>query len=123
MFVEIPKEIQADIVNYQALQNQLVIIQNQLARMDAEIKSIDEALAALESTEDEFAYKAAGPVLVKERVSVLQKELEERKESLTIKKKSLEKKAQQIQNTLLQLKKKIEATLASQGASNAPTGA
>jgi len=122
--VEIPKEIQADIVNYQALQNQLAVIQNQLARIDAELRSIDDALAALEETEDDFAYKAAGPVLVKVRVSVLKEELQERKEELSVKKTSFEKKAKQIETALLQLKKKIEAALAkTQGAGNAPTGA
>jgi len=73
--------------------------------------SINDALAALEQTEDEFAYKAAGPVLVKVRVSVLTEELQERRESLSVKKASLEKKAKQIETTLLQLKKKIEAAL------------
>ncbi|MDN5358797.1 MAG: prefoldin beta subunit [Candidatus Diapherotrites archaeon] len=123
--MEIPQDVQKDIVNFQALQNQLNIIQTQLAQIEAELRSISEAVAALESTEDDFAYKAVGPILVRERKSVLLAELSDRKETLEVKKQSLSKKAKQIEAKLVELKNKIETELSKlqQVGGNAPTGA
>jgi len=122
--MEIPQDVQRDIVNFQALQNQLNIIQTQIAQIEAELRAISDAISALESSEDDFAYKAVGPILVRERKSVLLAELQERKEALEVKKQSLEKKAKQIETKLVELKKKIEAALAKlqQVGGNAPTG-
>ena len=122
--MELPQDVQKDIVNFQALQNQLNIIQTQLAQIDAELRSISEAISALEDSEDDFAYKAVGPILVRERKSVLLAELKDRKETLEVKKQSLAKKSKQIETKLLELKKKIEAALANlqQVGGNAPTG-
>ncbi len=111
--MELPQDVQRDIVNFQALQNQFNVIQSQLAQIEAELRSISDAVSALENSEDEFAYKAVGPILVRERKSVLLAELNDRKETLEIKKQSLSKKAKQIEGKLLELKKKIEGALAS----------
>ncbi len=122
--MELPQDVQKDIVNFQALQNQFNIIQTQLAQIDAELRSIFEAISALEGSEDDFAYKAVGPILVRERKSVLLAELKDRKETLEVKKQSLAKKSKQLETKLLELKKKIEAALANlqQVGGNAPTG-
>jgi len=122
--MELPQDVQKDIVNFQALQNQLNIIQTQLAQIDAELRSISEAISALGGSEDDFAYKAVGPILVRERKSVLLAELKDRKETLEVKKQSLAKKSKQLETKLLELKKKIEAALANlqQVGGNAPTG-
>lgn len=122
--MELPQDVQRDIVNFQALQNQLNLLQAQLAQIDAELRSISEAISALESSEDDFAYKAVGPIMVRERKSVLLAELNERKEALEVKKTSFEKKAKQIEVKLVELKKKIEASLAKlqQVGGNASTG-
>ena len=122
--MEIPQDVQRDIVNFQALQNQLNVLQAQLAQMDAELRTISEALSALESSEDDFAYRAVGPVIVRERKSVLVAELKERKEAVEVRKKALEKKVKQVEAKLIELKRKIEAALSKiqQVGDNAPTG-
>ncbi|HIP74232.1 MAG TPA: prefoldin subunit beta [Euryarchaeota archaeon] len=122
--MEIPQDVQRDIVNFQALQNQLNVLQAQLAQIDAELRSVSEALSALESSEDEFAYKVVGPIMVRERKSVLVAELNERKEALEVRKKNLEKKIKQIEAKLVELKRKIEEALAKlqQVGDGAPTG-
>lgn len=122
--MEIPQDVQRDIVNFQALQNQLNVLQAQLAQMDAELRTISEALSALESSEDDFAYRAVGPVIVRERKSVLVAELKERKEAVEVRKKALEKKVKQVEAKLVELKRKIEAALSKiqQVGDNAPTG-
>ena len=122
--MELPQDVQKDIVNFQALQNQLNIIQTQLAQIDAELRSISEAISALEGSEDEFAYKAVGSILVRERKSVLLAELKDRKETLEVKKQSLAKKSKQIETKLIELKKKIETALANlqKVGGNAPQG-
>jgi len=122
--MEIPQDVQRDIVNFQALQNQLNVLQAQLAQMDAELRTISEALSALESSEDDFAYRAVGPIIVRERKSVLVAELKERKEAVEVRKKALEKKVKQVEAKLVELKRKIEAALSKiqQVGDNAPTG-
>ena len=122
--MEIPQDVQRDIVNFQALQNQLNVLQAQLAQMDAELRTISEALSALESSEDDFAYRAVGPIIVRERKSVLVAELKERKEAVEVRKKALEKKVKQVEAKLIELKRKIEAALSKiqQVGDNAPTG-
>ena len=122
--MEIPQDVQRDIVNFQALQNQLNVLQTQFAQMDAELRSVSEAVSELESNEDDFAYKVVGPIMVRERKSVLTAELKERKEALEVRKNSLEKKSKQIEAKLVELKRKIEEALSKlqQVDGNAPTG-
>ncbi len=123
MHMELPPEIQKDIINYQALQNQLGVLQAQLARIDAELNTISDAISALEAAEDDFAYKAVGPILVRERKEVLLKELQERKEALEVQKTSYSKKIKQLETKLLELKKKLEQALGAlqQGGGSGPT--
>ncbi len=123
MQMELPPEVQKDIINYQALQNQLGVLQAQLARIEADLNTISDAIAALEATEDEFAYKAVGPILVRERKDVLLKELQEKKEALEVQKTSYSKKMKQLEAKLLELKKKIEQALGAlqQGGGAGPT--
>lgn len=110
--MEIPQDVQKDIVNFQALQNQMNVLQAQLTQVDAELRAISEAVSELESTEDEFAYKVVGPIMVRERKSVLIADLKERSEALDVRKKNIEKKVKQIEARLVELKKKIEGALA-----------
>ncbi len=113
--MEIPKEVQEEIVKFQALQNQLNAIVAQKNEIKALIAAIDEALKQLQATEG-TVYLSVGNILIPKDREELKKELEDRKESLVIRMKSLEKREKQLTNTLLQLKKKIEAALGGSGA-------
>ncbi len=114
--MEIPKEVEQDIIQYQALQNQLAALQAQRARIEADLRVIDEALRLLEDAPEDGVYKIAGTVMVKANKAALMKELQEKKEALDVKRKSIAKREDQIRNKLLALKKKIEQALSSVGA-------
>ncbi len=112
--MELPEEVQKDLVQYQALQNQLNALINQVGSMKLELSLIEEAKKELENSEGDV-YRLVGPILIKKDRDEVKKWLEDREEMLNVKIRSLEKKIEALQNTLLQLKNKIEAALKAQG--------
>lgn len=110
--MELPEDIQREIVQYQALQNQLATLQNQLTAMKLEISVLEEARKEVEKVEG-TVYRSVGPVLIEQTKEDVLKWIDSRMELLQIKIKSLDKKIQAMQNMLLQLKKKLEQQLSS----------
>ena len=114
--MEIPKEVEQDIIQYQALQNQLATLSAQRSRIETDMRAIDEALRLLEDAPEDGVYRIAGTIMVKANKSVLMKELQEKKEALDVKRKSIAKREEQIRAKLLELKKRIEKALSTLGA-------
>ena len=108
--MELPQEVQKDLIQYQALQNQLNSLQNQLTSLKLEVEVLKEAKKQVEEAEGDV-YKAVGPVLIKKRKEDVSSWIDERLDLLRVKINSLEKKVQAVQNTMLKLKKKIEGAL------------
>ncbi len=116
--MEIPKEVEQEIIQYQALQNQLAALSTQKSRIEAEIRAVDEALRLLEDAPEDGVYRIAGTIMVKANKTALMKELQERKEALDVKRKSIAKREEQLRARLLELKKKIEKALSTLGAAS-----
>ncbi len=116
--MEIPKEVEQEIIQYQALQNQLAALSTQKSRIEAEIRTVDEALRLLEDAPEDGVYRIAGTIMVKANKTALMKELQERKEALDVKRKSIAKREEQLRARLLELKKKIEKALSTLGAAS-----
>ncbi len=116
--MEIPKEVEQEIIQYQALQNQLAALSTQKSRIEAEIRTVDEALRLLEDAPEDGVYRIAGTIMVKANKTALMKELQERKEALDVKRKSIAKREEQLRVRLLELKKKIEKALSTLGAAS-----
>ncbi len=116
--MEIPKEVEQEIIQYQALQNQLAALSTQKSRIETEIRAVDEALRLLEDAPEDGVYRIAGTIMVKANKTALMKELQERKEALDVKRKSIAKREEQLRARLLELKKKIEKALSTLGAAS-----
>jgi len=109
MAQRIPPELEQKVVKYQQLESQLAAVLTEKSSVMTELKEIDRAISTLNSiTEDSSVYKNTGFVLVKVPRDSALKELQDRKEELEIRLKSLEKMEESLRNQMNELKKDIE---------------
>lgn len=83
-----------------AYQQQLQAILVQLESLNLRKIEIEKALEELNKTKEKFAYRIAGEIMVKKSVGELKKELEEEKDDIILRIKSLEKSKERIENKL-----------------------
>jgi len=90
---DISPQLQNQIAQYQQLQNQLQVLGSQRVQLEAKLREIEGTLEELGKIKDDTpVYKSIGMLLVKQDDrEALKKELEEHKETLTIRVKSLQK--------------------------------
>lgn len=82
--VELPPQIQEQLVRLQQLQQTLQSVVTQKQQLELELNETDKALTELEKSTDETpVYKSVGSILVKSNRQTLITELKERKELLT----------------------------------------
>ena len=82
--VELPPQIQEQLVRLQQLQQTLQSVVTQKQQLELELNETDKALSELEkSTDDVPVYKSVGSILVKSNRQGLMGELKDRKELLT----------------------------------------
>lgn len=90
---DLPPQAQQMIGKLQRQQQQLQQLGEQRNQLRAQKMQIETALEALEeASEDEEVFKVAGPIIVKSTRDDLIEELEEEKEDMEVKLKSVEKK-------------------------------
>ena len=112
MAEKIPPEVQNKLIRLQQLQEQLrmVLAQKQSAELELrEVSRVVDELSKLD--EKETIYKSIGHVLVRTSKEDLLKELNERKEVLELRVKTLSKQEDYIQRQLEDLRKKIAESL------------
>lgn len=118
---EISPQLQNQIAQYQQLQQQLQLLAQQRLQLEAKLREIEGTLEELNKLSGEpQIYKSIGMLLVRQddRES-LKKELEEHKETLTIRVKSIQKQEKSLSERYEQLGEKIQAALGG-GAAPAP---
>ncbi len=82
--VELPPQVQEQLVRLQQLQQTLQSVVAQKQQLDLELNETDKAVTELDkSTDDTPVYKSVGSILVKANRQTLLTELKERKEFLT----------------------------------------
>jgi len=110
---EISPQLQNQIAQYQQLQNQLQVIGSQRVQLDAKLREIEQTLEELNKLSgDTPIYKSIGMLLVRQDDrEALKKELEEHKETLTIRVKSLQKQEKALSERYEDLAAKIQAAL------------
>ena len=119
---EISPQLQNQIAQYQNLQQQLQVLGSQRVQLEAKLREIESTLEELGKVSTETpVYKSIGMLLVRQddRDS-LKKELEEHKETLTIRVKSLQKQEKSLSERYNDLAGKIQTALG--GAAAAPEG-
>ena len=110
---EISPQLQNQIAQYQQLQNQLQVLGSQRVQLEAKLREIEGTLEELVKIKDDTpVYKSIGMLLVKQDDrDGLKKELEEHKETLTIRVKSLQKQEKALTERYEDLANKIQAAL------------
>ncbi|HKW42868.1 MAG TPA: prefoldin subunit beta [Thermoplasmata archaeon] len=110
---DISPQIQNQIAQYQNLQQQLQVLGSQRVQLEAKLREIEGTLEELSKISKETpVYKSIGMLLVRqEDRDALKKELEEHKETLTIRVKSLQKQEKALSERYESLASKIQAAL------------
>ncbi|HEY5606508.1 MAG TPA: prefoldin subunit beta [Thermoplasmata archaeon] len=110
---ELSPQLQNQIAQYQQLQQQLQVLASQRVQHEAKLREIDGTLEELNKISgDTPIYKSIGMLLVRQDDrDALKKELEEHKETLTIRVKSLQKQEKSFAERYEGLGEKIQAAL------------
>lgn len=112
---ELPPQVQNLVAQLQQIQQQLQLVVNQKAQVEAMLEEAKLALEELQKVGDDTpVYKAVGSILVKEEKGKVVQELTERRESLEIRIKTLERQEERLRERFAELQKKVQAILGQQ---------
>ncbi|MGD0176928.1 MAG: prefoldin subunit beta [Candidatus Bathyarchaeia archaeon] len=110
--VELPPQVQEQLVRLQQLQQTLQSVAAQKQQLEMELNETDKAIAELEKSTDETpVYKSVGSILVKSNRQNLLTELKERKELLTTRVTVLGKQEERTRERLKEAQEKLQERL------------
>ena len=110
--VELPPQLQEQLVRLQQLQQTLQSVVTQKQQLELELNEADKALTELEKSTDETpVYKSVGSILVKSNRQTLLTELKERKELLTTRVTVLGKQEDRTRERLKEVQEKLQERL------------
>lgn len=99
------------IVQFQSYQQQLQNVLIQKENMKLQSMEIERALEELNSTKEKNAYKITGTIMLSKPVEELNKELNETKENIDIRIKSLEKTEEKFSSKLREMQGKLKEVI------------
>jgi prefoldin beta subunit len=105
--VELTDEAKNMVAQFQMFQQQLQSVLIQKESLKLQNTEIERALEELNATKQKSAYKITGNIMVNKPVEDLKKELQESKETIEVRIKSLEKTEERINNKLKELQTKL----------------
>lgn len=110
---EIPKQVQDQINRLQQMRVQQQMIMQQRQQVELRLKEIEEALEELNKTDSKTPiYKSVGSLLIKTKgKSEVVKELKANKDSLELRKSTLEKQDNRTREKLNELQNKVQSSL------------
>ena len=107
--IRLPAEAQQILIEMQMFQQQMQAVSMQKETLSMQNVEIDKALEELtKSKETNDVYKAVGPILIKSTVKSLDSELKEKKETIDLRLKSLEKQETRVREKLKEVQEKLE---------------
>lgn len=117
---EMSKQLQDQINRLQQMRIQLQMIMQQRQQVELRLKEIEEALEELDKTDAKTPiYKSIGAILIKTKgKSEVAKELKSNKESLELRKNTLEKQEGRTKEKLNELQSKVQNALSAVGSSS-----
>ncbi len=117
---EISPQMQNQIAQLQQLQQQLQVIATQRAQLEAKEREIESTLEELKKTKDDTpVYKSIGTLLIKaDNKKELQKELDEHKETIGVRVKTLKKQETTLSERYQGLGEKLNEALKGSGGAN-----
>ena len=112
--IRLSPETQEILIELQTFQQQTQTVLIQKESLNIQNMEIDRALEELKKTTNEDAYKAVGPILVKSTKKDLEKDLIERKETIDLRLKSLQKQEDRLKEKMKQTQERFEEILKDQ---------
>jgi prefoldin beta subunit len=121
---EVSPQLQDQINRLQQARAQLQMISQQRQQVEIQLKETEEALKEIEAvTEKTPIYKSIGTLLIKTKgKNDIKKELATTKESLELRKTTLEKQEGRSREKLTELQSKVESSLKLEGGTGNPNG-
>ena len=108
MAEKVPPEVQNKLLRLQQLQEQLRLILAQKQSAEMELREVNKVLDEISKSPDDIVlYKSLGHVLLRSSKEELVKELNERKEVLELRVKTLERQEDYLQKQIEELRRKI----------------
>jgi prefoldin beta subunit len=101
-------DLNKNIQEFERSRVQLAAIENQSNTLSMQSKFIDEALKELKETKEEKVYKAVGNILILSDSKKVMKELEEQKETIALRLKTIKKQEEAVIDKMNKLKNEIE---------------
>lgn len=113
--MEIPKQLQDKLMQFQNMQNQLQMFVYQKQQLLMQNNEIENAITELGKAGDGKIYSAAGPLFIETGKQASQKNLKEKKDTNDARIKLLEKQETKTNEKLTELKGELEVALKGQG--------
>ena len=112
--IRLPAEAQQMLMEIQMFQQQMQAVSVQKETLSLQNTEIEKALEELAKSKDSNdVYKAIGPILIKATAKSLEAELKEKKETIGLRLKSLEKQEARIRDKLKEVQEKLEGLIKS----------
>lgn len=111
---ELPPQLRHQLAQYQQAQQQAQALLAQKQQLELALRETERALAELEKLEEgATVYKSVGGILIKTGRAELTKELTERKETLDLRIKTIERQEGRILERLREMREKLQEALKS----------
>lgn len=106
---EMSPQIQHQIAQFQAVQQQAQQITSQKMQMELQLKEVERAIEELKKLKKGAeVYKSIGSLLIKKEKGPINVELKEKKETLELRVKSFQKQEAKVQSKLTEMQNKIQ---------------
>lgn len=106
--IKLSPEAQQILMELQTFQQQMQTVLMQKESLSIQNMEIDKALEELGKSEHDDVYKAVGPILIKSTKKELTKELNEKKETINLRVKSLQKQETRLKDKLKESQERFE---------------
>lgn len=117
MTTELPPQVQHQLAQLQQVQQQAQALATQKAQVTSALNETEMALEELKKLEeDAVIYKNVGQLLIKSERDVVSNELAEKKETLELRARTLERQEERIQKRFQQLQEQLRSAIGGGGA-------
>ncbi|MBN1940550.1 MAG: prefoldin subunit beta [Candidatus Diapherotrites archaeon] len=103
------EDIQTQAIEFERNRQQLLGISTQKQQLQIQSSALNNALEELEKTKEKKVFKIVGNILIQSEVAATKKELKEKKETMDLRIKTLQKQEDSLVNKLNKLKSEIES--------------
>lgn len=108
---EIPEELRTQIADFQQKQQQARMVAAQKYQVEVELKETKNALDEISKSKKPEVHKVVGKVLIKAEPSKIKKELEDKKETLELRLKTLKKQEEKLKKGLKEIQETLQGSM------------